>query len=60
MLKTGSSKPWPDAMEAITGQREMSALPLVEYFQPLIDWLEVENQGETLGWDGVPNWTPAG
>ncbi|PIK47773.1 putative angiotensin-converting enzyme isoform X4 [Apostichopus japonicus] len=59
MLKTGSSKPWPDAMEAITGQREMSALPLVEYFQPLIDWLEVENQGETLGWDGVPNWTPA-
>lgn len=59
MLKTGSSKPWPEAMEAITGQRDMSALPLVEYFQPLIDWLEEQNRDEVLGWEGATNWRPA-
>lgn len=59
MLKTGSSRPWPEAMEAITGQREMSALPLVEYFQPLIDWLEEQNDNEYIGWDGAPEWRPA-
>lgn len=48
----GSSKPWPDAMEALTGQREMSALPLLDYFRPLQEWLEKENKrtGEYIGW----------
>ncbi len=48
----GSSKPWPDAMEALTGQREMSALPLLNYFRPLQEWLEKENarNGEFIGW----------
>ncbi|XP_070546706.1 angiotensin-converting enzyme-like isoform X2 [Ptychodera flava] len=58
MLKLGKSKPWPDAMEAITGQRKMDAGALIEYFQPLIDWLERENvnNGDVLGWD--PTWRP--
>ncbi|XP_035658124.1 angiotensin-converting enzyme-like [Branchiostoma floridae] len=57
MLRMGSSQEWPEAMEAITGgQRVMSALPLVDYFQPLITWLEQQNQGETLGWD--ESWAP--
>ncbi|XP_078661599.1 angiotensin-converting enzyme-like [Branchiostoma floridae x Branchiostoma belcheri] len=56
MLQMGSSQPWPDAMEVITGQRAMSAQPIVEYFQPLITWLETQNVGETLGWD--ESWTP--
>ncbi|KAI8513678.1 hypothetical protein Bbelb_080020 [Branchiostoma belcheri] len=56
MLQMGASQPWPDAMEVITGQRTMSAQPIVEYFQPLITWLETQNAGETLGWD--ENWTP--
>ncbi|WP_411026998.1 M2 family metallopeptidase, partial [Salmonella sp. s55044] len=61
MLKTGSKQPWPEAMEAITGQRSMSAEPLIEYFQPLITCLEVENtlNNEYLGWDNAPNWKPA-
>lgn len=50
MLKLGSSKPWPDAMEAITGQRSMSVEPLIEYFQPLIDWLAQQNAGKPIGW----------
>ncbi|XP_077996679.1 angiotensin-converting enzyme-like [Glandiceps talaboti] len=58
MLKMGSSVPWPDAMEAITGQRDMSAKPLIEFFQPLIDWLEEQNEmnGDVTGWD--LNWSP--
>ena len=50
MLKLGSSKPWPEAMEKITGQRHMDAGPLVEYFQPLLECLKREN-GEDYGWD---------
>ncbi|XP_037079985.1 angiotensin-converting enzyme-like isoform X2 [Pollicipes pollicipes] len=52
MLKFGFSKPWPDAMEAITGQREMDATALRDYFQPLEDWLKRENQEnqEFIGW----------
>ncbi|XP_015515543.1 angiotensin-converting enzyme [Neodiprion lecontei] len=52
MLKLGSSKPWPDAMEVITGQREMDAAGLLEYFNPLYEWLKVKNKetGAHVGW----------
>ncbi|CAH1242075.1 ACE [Branchiostoma lanceolatum] len=56
MLQMGSSQEWPDAMEVMTGQKDMSAQAIVDYFQPLITWLEQQNQGETLGWD--ESWTP--
>jgi len=51
MLELGSSKPWPDAMEVITGQRQMDAGPLLEYFQPLHDWLRQQNEGQEVTWD---------
>jgi peptidyl-dipeptidase A len=53
MLQLGSSKPWPDAMEVLTGQREMDASGLLEYFKPLADWLEKDNKqsGEYIGWE---------
>lgn len=49
----GSSKPWPDAMEVLTGQRNMDASGLLEYFQPLYEWLKAENErtGEFIGWE---------
>ncbi len=50
MLELGASKPWPEALEVITGSPEMDAGPLLEYFQPLQAWLEKENQGRTCGW----------
>ena len=52
MLSLGSSKPWPEAMEVITGQRDFLAAPLLEYFLPLAQWLEEQNQGEYVGWEG--------
>ncbi|XP_069674785.1 angiotensin-converting enzyme-like isoform X1 [Periplaneta americana] len=55
MLQMGSSKPWPDAMEVLTGQREMDASGLLDYFKPLSEWLEKENKnsGEYIGWENT-------
>jgi peptidyl-dipeptidase A len=50
MLAMGMSRPWPDALEALTGQREMDATAVVDYFRPLVDWLEVQNKGKQCGW----------
>ena len=50
MLAMGLSRPWPDALEAFTGTREISAEPMVEYFQPLLGWLREQNQGRRCGW----------
>ena len=50
LLAMGASKPWPDALEALTGSRQMSADPLVEYFGPLQSWLEEQNAERTCGW----------
>ncbi|MGB3722317.1 MAG: M2 family metallopeptidase [Pacificimonas sp.] len=50
MLEMGSSRPWPDALEAFTGTREMNGDALVAYFKPLEGWLEVQNRGKQCGW----------
>lgn len=53
MLSLGLSKPWPEALEIITGQRKMEASALIEYFKPLQEWLEKRNKetGAHIGWD---------
>ncbi|NXD26865.1 ACE enzyme, partial [Spelaeornis formosus] len=58
-LKLGFSKPWPEAMQLITGQPNMSAEALMRYFEPLMTWLEEENKKnkEVLGWPEY-SWTP--
>lgn len=50
MLEMGASKPWPDALEAFTGTREISGKALVEYFAPLKKWLDEQNKGKPGGW----------
>jgi peptidyl-dipeptidase A len=50
MLAMGSSKPWPEALAAISGETQMDATALAEYFQPLTTWLEKENAGRKCGW----------
>jgi peptidyl-dipeptidase A len=52
MLEMGASKPWPDALEAFTGTRQMSGQAMVEYFAPLKTWLDQQNAGKPLGWSG--------
>ena len=60
MLAMGKSKPWPDALEAISGQRQMDATAILDYFAPLKKWLDEQNQGEKAGWQGMdtPETTP--
>jgi peptidyl-dipeptidase A len=53
MLSMGKSQPWPDALEAISGQRQMDATAILDYFAPLKKWLDEQNQGEKLGWRGM-------
>jgi peptidyl-dipeptidase A len=50
MLEMGESRPWPDALEAMTGQRQMDATAIRDYFAPLEKWLEEQNQGKPVGW----------
>jgi peptidyl-dipeptidase A len=50
MLEMGRSKPWPDALESLTGQRQMDASAMLDYFAPLKDWLDEQNQGRQCGW----------
>ena len=50
MLEMGSSKPWPDALEAFTGSREMSGKSMIKYFAPLTKYLKKETKGQKCGW----------
>jgi len=50
MLAMGCSKPWPDALEVLTGQRQMDATAIVDYFAPLKKWLDEQNRGKPIGW----------
>jgi peptidyl-dipeptidase A len=50
MLSLGASKPWPDALEAATGSRTMDASKIIAYYQPLMTWLETQNEGRECGW----------
>jgi peptidyl-dipeptidase A len=50
MLQLGASKPWPEALAALTGQRDIDATAMVEYFTPLRAWLDKQNAAQTCGW----------
>ena len=50
MLEMGASRPWPDALEAIAGTREMDATAILDYFAPLAAWLHEQNEGRSCGW----------
>ena len=50
MLEMGASRPWPDALEVISGSREMDATAILDYFAPLVEWLEEQNRERQCGW----------
>jgi peptidyl-dipeptidase A len=60
MLKLGASKPWPEALAALSGETQADASALLDYFAPLSKWLAEQNKGQTCGWaGGEPPATPA-
>ncbi len=52
MLAMGRSQPWPDELLALTGQRELDASALADYFAPLKTWLDEQNKKNNypVGW----------
>jgi peptidyl-dipeptidase A len=50
MLELGRSRPWSEALKALTGEDHMDAGALLEYFAPLKQWLDEQNKGVKLGW----------
>ena len=50
MLEMGAQHEWPDALEAITGERRMDARGLLEYLAPLQRWLDEQNRAFPKGW----------
>ena len=50
LMQLGISKPWPDALEAMTGSPQMDATAIVDYFAPLKTWLDTQIKGKPIGW----------
>jgi peptidyl-dipeptidase A len=44
MLAMGASKPWPEALKAMTGEDRMDATAIIDYFAPLKEWLDQQNK----------------
>ena len=49
MLEMGSSQPWQQAYKVITGNEQMDASAILDYFAPLHVWLKNKNQGKQCG-----------
>jgi peptidyl-dipeptidase A len=50
MLEMGASRPWQEAIEKLTGSRQMDASAIRDYFAPLQKWLDEQNKGKPVGW----------
>jgi peptidyl-dipeptidase A len=50
MLEAGQSQPWQETLFAMTGERQMDAGAMMEYFAPLKEWLDRQNAGKPVGW----------
>jgi peptidyl-dipeptidase A len=50
MLSMGLSRPWPEALDALTGTKQMDATAILDYFAPLSTWLDEQLKGKPVGW----------
>jgi len=50
MMRMGSSKPWPEALNAFTGTSNMDGSAIIEYFAPLQTYLKEQNKDRKCGW----------
>jgi peptidyl-dipeptidase A len=50
MLSMGLSRPWPEALDALTGSKQMDATAILDYFAPLSTWLDGQLAGKPVGW----------
>ena len=50
MLSAGAAEPWQNTLEKLTGTQEMDGGAIINYFQPLMGWLEEQNANRQCGW----------
>jgi peptidyl-dipeptidase A len=50
MLQHGQSQPWPATLKELTGTEQMDASAILDYFAPLMAWLQEKNQGQQCSW----------
>jgi peptidyl-dipeptidase A len=46
IMRPGSSKDWRQVLKEKTGE-DLSARAMLEYYQPLYNWLKEQNEGRT-------------
>src|SRR5262249_495471 len=44
MLKLGQSRPWPEALATFSGEHDIDASAINDYFAPLSKWLDRQNR----------------
>ena len=54
ILKKGGTEDWRKVLKEATGE-DLSTRAMVDYFQPLMAWLEEQNKGRKIGWDADPD-----
>ena len=50
LLSLGASRPWQEALQAMSGETKADAGAMLEYFAPLRGWLQDQVKGEQCGW----------
>jgi peptidyl-dipeptidase A len=50
MLEIGQSRPWREALQAFTGENDIDASAIADYFAPLDRWLKEQNDNAHCGW----------
>ena len=50
MMRLGASRPWPEALAVLTGEPALDATAILDYFAPLEQWLDRQNEGRTCGY----------
>ena len=50
IMEKGGTEDWRQVLREATGEN-LSTRAMVEYYQPLLVWLQEQNQGRTIGWE---------
>nr|WP_246428989.1 M2 family metallopeptidase [Pseudoxanthomonas broegbernensis] len=50
MLAKGAGQPWQATLKELTGSEQIDGGAVLEYFAPLQEWLQQQNEGRSCGW----------
>jgi peptidyl-dipeptidase A len=50
IMEKGATEDWRKVLREATGE-DLSTRAMVDYFKPLMIWLEEQNRGRTIGWE---------